>query len=98
MLKASDGITVMRRTGKKMVIVRTAEELLQNYDEMADPRNSDLILQEYIPGDDSSVWMFNGYFDEHSQCLVGFTGRKIHQYPVYTGMTSLGFAWRTKRS
>ena len=95
-LKASDGITVARRTGKKMVIVRSAEELLRNYEEMADPQNPDLILQEYIPGDDSSVWMFNGYFDENSDCLVGFTGRKIHQYPVYTGMTSLGICLENK--
>jgi len=95
-LKASDGITVARRTGKKMVIVRSAEELLKNYEEMADAENPDLILQEYIPGDDSSVWMFNGYFDENSECLIGFTGRKIHQYPVYTGMTSLGICLQNK--
>jgi D-aspartate ligase len=95
-LKASDGIAVARRTGKKMVIVRTADELIKNYEEMADPQNPDLILQEYIPGDDGSVWMFNGYFDENSDCLVGFTGRKIHQYPVYTGMTSLGICLENK--
>ena len=34
--------------------------------------------------------MFNGYFDEHSECLIAFTGRKIRQYPAYAGVTSLG--------
>jgi D-aspartate ligase len=48
------------------------------------------LFQEYIPGGPESIWMFNGYFDEDSRCLFGATGRKLHQYPPYTGMTSLG--------
>jgi predicted ATP-grasp superfamily ATP-dependent carboligase len=90
MLKACDNIAVSRRTGKKMVITRSPEELIQHYDAMEDPRNPSLMLQEYIPGKDDSVWMFNGYFDDQSNCLFGITGRKIHQTPVYTGMTALG--------
>ncbi len=52
------------------------------------------MLQEYIPGGDDVVWMFNGYFDSASDCLVGITGRKIRQTPVYTGATSLGICLR----
>jgi predicted ATP-grasp superfamily ATP-dependent carboligase len=48
------------------------------------------MLQEYIPGGEDSVWMFNGYFDSRSECLFGVTGKKIRQSPVYTGATSLG--------
>jgi D-aspartate ligase len=90
MLKAGDNIAVSRRTGKKMVITRSAEDLIRHYDAMEDSRNPGLMLQEYIPGRDDSVWMFNGYFDQNSNCLFGITGRKIHQTPVYTGMTALG--------
>jgi len=90
MMKASDNIRVSRRTGKKMVIARTRKELIGYYDAMEDSSNPSLMLQEYIPGKDDSVWMFNGYFDEHSDCLFGITARKIHQTPVYTGMTALG--------
>jgi predicted ATP-grasp superfamily ATP-dependent carboligase len=90
MLKASDNIAVSRRAGKKMVIARSPEDLLAHYDAMEDPSNPTMMLQEYIPGGDDSVWMFNGYFDERSQCLFGITGKKIHQTPVYTGMTALG--------
>jgi predicted ATP-grasp superfamily ATP-dependent carboligase len=90
MLKAGDNIAVSRRTGKKMVITRSTEELIRNYDAMEDSRNPGLMLQEYIPGKDDSVWMFNGYFDDKSNCLFGITGQKIHQTPVYTGMTALG--------
>jgi predicted ATP-grasp superfamily ATP-dependent carboligase len=90
MLKASDGITVARRSGRKMVICREQQELLENYDVMEDPARPALMLQEYIPGGEDSVWMFNGYFDENSECLAAFTGKKLRQTPVYTGMTSLG--------
>jgi predicted ATP-grasp superfamily ATP-dependent carboligase len=90
MLKASDNISVSRRTGKKMVIVNSRENLIRHYDAMENASDPTLMIQEYIPGTDASVWMFNGYFDHNSDCLFGITGRKIHQTPVYTGMTALG--------
>ena len=49
-----------------------------------------LMIQEYIAGDAEKVWMFDGYFDDESNCLFGITARKLRQYPAYTGMTSLG--------
>ena len=78
------------RTGLLMVIVQGSDELLRLYREMEDPADPNLMLQEYIPGGERDVWMFNGYFDEHSAPVVGFTGRKLRQTPVYTGVTSLG--------
>src|SRR2546430_17218802 len=73
-----------------MVIVRSPSELLERYDRMEDPESPNLMLQEYIPGGDDCVWMFNGYFNENSDCLFAMTGKKIRQAPVYTGYTSLG--------
>jgi D-aspartate ligase len=90
MLKASDNIRVSRHSGKKMVIVRSKDELIRQYDVMDDGSHQGLMIQEYIPGNDDTVWMFNGYFDENSDCLFGITARKLHQTPVYTGMTALG--------
>jgi len=34
--------------------------------------------------------MLDGYFNVRSECLVSFTGKKIRQYPVFHGSTSLG--------
>src|SRR5262245_27414389 len=90
MLKASDNIRTSRHAGKKMVIVGSKDELIREYQAMEDDSHPSLMLQEYIPGSDDSVWMLNGYFDEHSECLFSITARKIHQTPVYTGMTALG--------
>ena len=96
MLKGVDGERLWRRTRKKMFIVRSQSELLEKYDSMEEPENPNLMLQEYIPGGDDTVWMFNGYFNEHSECLLGFTGKKIRQCPVYTGATSLGICQRNE--
>jgi predicted ATP-grasp superfamily ATP-dependent carboligase len=49
MLKAADNIAVARRTGKKMIIARTPEDLLAYYDAMEDASCPSLMLQEYIP-------------------------------------------------
>jgi D-aspartate ligase len=89
-LKGIDGRRLARRTGRTMIIVERPDDLVSLYEEIEDPGDPNLMLQEYIPGSDDEVWMFNGYFDEDSDCLIGFTGRKLRQTPVYTGVTSLG--------
>src|SRR5579863_9839628 len=90
MLKAIYGSLLMKVSGQKMFIVRTAEELLEKYDALEDPDNPNLMIQEYIPGGDDTVWMLDAYFNEQSDCLLSFTGKKIRQYPVSQGSTSLG--------
>ena len=89
MLKVIDGVR-KRGAGSPVVIARGAAELLEQYDRLEDPAAPNLMLQEYIPGGEDSVWMFNGYFNASSDCLFGITGRKIRQNPAYTGATSLG--------
>jgi D-aspartate ligase len=74
----------------RVVIARDGEELTGAYREMETPGMSNVMLQEYVPGTPETVWMFNGYFDDRSQCKIGFTGKKIRQSPPYTGATTLG--------
>lgn len=96
MLKGIDGQRLWDRTGKKMFIVQSKEQLLELYDAAEDLHRPNLMLQEYIPGGDETVWMFNGYFNVTSDCLVGFTGKKLRQCPVHTGSTSLGICLRNQ--
>jgi len=49
---------------------------------------ADLTFQEYVPGDDRSLWSFHGFADESSEVLEWFTGRKIRTYPQLTGDSS----------
>jgi D-aspartate ligase len=74
----------------RLVVARTREQLLAEWDDMSEGERGNTMLQEYIPGGPESVWMFNGYFDASSACLFGITGRKLHQSPPYSGVTSLG--------
>jgi predicted ATP-grasp superfamily ATP-dependent carboligase len=90
MLKGIDTLAVRARTGVKMVAVDDEQSLLARYEEMETPDSPSLMLQEYLGGGSETVWMFNGYFDEQSNCLFGATGHMIRQFPAYTGRTSLG--------
>lgn len=86
--------TVKNRIGQKTlgfkVILQNRQELLRHYDRLEDPDDPNLMVQEYIPGGDDANCMFNGYFDANSDCLFGFTGKKVRQFPAYAGVTSLG--------
>jgi predicted ATP-grasp superfamily ATP-dependent carboligase len=90
MLKGIHGKFLQQRTNRRMYVVKTAEELIRLYDRLEDPGNPNLMVQEYIPGADDAVWMFNGYFDANARCLAGFTGRKLRQFPVHRGLTCMG--------
>jgi D-aspartate ligase len=74
----------------RVAIANDRDELLHAYRLMESPKGSNVMIQEFVPGTPESVWMFNGYFDDESNCKVGFTGRKIRQAPPYTGATTLG--------
>jgi predicted ATP-grasp superfamily ATP-dependent carboligase len=80
---------ILSRPGLQgLELVKHREELLPRFRGMGDPGN--VLCQEYIPGGDEDVWVFNGYFDGSSRCLAAFTGRKIRQYPAQMGLISLG--------
>jgi predicted ATP-grasp superfamily ATP-dependent carboligase len=90
MLKGIFGNRLHAQGKDKMVVVHSPAELLERYRAMEDPEMPNLMLQEYIPGDDDQIYIFNGYFDRESRCLASFTGHKIRQFPVHTGCASLG--------
>jgi D-aspartate ligase len=73
-------------------IARDAADLRAAFAAMRSSPLANVMLQEFVPGTPRSVWMFNGYFDERSEALVAFTGRKLRQHPPYSGVTSLGEA------
>jgi D-aspartate ligase len=92
MMKGIDNRAFLDTPGAGKTIARSPENLLSTYDDMTQGlERRAVILQEYIPGNACSVWMFNGYFDANSDCVFGITGQKLRQYPPYVGQTSLGY-------
>lgn len=80
----------------RIFLAHDERELLDRYDAIQDPTDPNVILQEYIPGPDSATWTFNGYFDRNSDCLTGFTGRKLRNFPPYFGRASLAVCERNE--
>ena len=78
MIKRISEWTPTRQRGPRIAIAATVDELHATFSAMRDDGAPNLLIQEYIPeGDD---WLFNGYFDEQSRCLLAATGRAIRQY------------------
>jgi D-aspartate ligase len=57
-------------------------------DPLARQLSGRLAFQEYVPGDDRTLWSFHGYADSRGELLEWFTGRKIRTYPSLTGESS----------
>jgi D-aspartate ligase len=73
--------------GKSSFIVRSPEELLALCGPAERFQCPNIIIQEYIPGED---WIFHGYCNPETDCFVGFTGKKLRSYPPFAGPTTLG--------
>lgn len=64
--------------------IDSREELLE-FCEGLPFRSAGFVIQSYIDGGDDAIQSFHGYFNERSQCLGYFVGRKIRTYPPHTG-------------
>ena len=80
----------LRGDTQTMVIVDNRDDLIREYRARETFESPNMMLQEYIPGGDDQIYIFNGYFDANSRCVAGFTGRKIRQHPIHRGCASLG--------
>ncbi len=90
LVKASEWTDIETRPTDRMVIVHSPEELIKQCIGYQREEWPNVMLQEYIGGQGTQDWIFNGYFDEHSNCLIAFSGKKVRQAPVRTGYASLG--------
>jgi D-aspartate ligase len=89
-VKPIDNVRFQRQAGTRMVIARDAAEALDVYERFEDPEAPNIMLQEYIPGPSSAVWVFTGYFDARSDLVFGAGGGKLRQYPIHIGTTCFG--------
>lgn len=76
-------------THEKAMKVSSPSELVELYDQCRDWAFP-LIAQEWIEGGDTDLFSCNCYFDAHGAVLVTFIARKLRQWPVEAGDSSLG--------
>lgn len=82
---------IVSRPGRQSLrLVERRDDLESAYSSMDDDGN--ILCQEFVPGTDQDVWIFNGYFDADSRCLAAFTGQKIRQHPAHQGLCAFGVA------
>ncbi len=75
------------RFKKKLVKVNNADELMAAYSEAAEA-GMEVMLQEFIPGDDSTGVNFNSYC-ENGRTLVEFTAEKVRISPPESGVPAV---------
>ena len=83
---------VSRAWGNQMAFANDPEELVSAFDRLDDAGN--LICQRELPGRERGGWLFNGYFDDRSRCVVRFSGHKLRQWPAGRGITVFAEAVR----
>ena len=80
-----------RSEGSAKGVVRVDNENeLQNVVEKLLKEFRELVAQEYIPGNSSRMVMVNALYDLDHNPVAVFTARKIREYPVNGGITTLG--------
>ena len=77
------------KTRQKVHVVDGADELRTVFATHRDDAES-FVVQSFIPGDDSTLHSFNGYFDRTGVPLATFTARKLRQWPPGSGSSSSG--------
>ncbi len=76
-------------------VVADREALLRLAEATEDPTT--VMLQEYLPRDESEDWIFHAYCDHDSVARVAFTGVKLRAWPPHAGVTTLARALRNRR-
>jgi predicted ATP-grasp superfamily ATP-dependent carboligase len=76
-------------TKLKAFKVMNVDEFLEAYDKICEWSDT-LMIQEWIDGDDTSLYSCNSYYNKNSESLADFTAKKLRQWPIVTGNTSLG--------
>ncbi|MGI9006941.1 MAG: hypothetical protein ACR2FU_12240 [Streptosporangiaceae bacterium] len=71
-------------------VVNSAAALIELAAQAGDPLN--LVVQEYLPGDQAQDWISHLYCDAQSQSLMVLTARKVRSWPPHAGLTAAAYA------
>ncbi|MFH2138140.1 MAG: hypothetical protein ABII88_06480 [Candidatus Omnitrophota bacterium] len=75
--------------GNKAHYVNSKEELIEIIERNGIECKVSLIIQEWVPGEDSDLFFCLMYYDKNSRCRLSFTGRKLMQWLPQIGNTCI---------
>lgn len=78
-----------RETFDTRLFLADSAEMLRKLYDLTYPVHQDLIIQEYMPGDDSQVMWGVTYLSADQEPLAVWTGRKLRMYPRGFGTATL---------
>jgi len=73
---------------RKAILCDSRADLLGYYAKVS-RINPNVVVQEYIEGDDLDLYSVNMYLDRQSDLKAYFIGRKLRVYPIHAGVGSL---------
>jgi D-aspartate ligase len=77
-----------KHLGQKVIVARSASELISLYAEI-DTGELPLMIQEIVPGGDSALFGYLALWDQDGRELAWVTKRKLRQFPAQYGDGSL---------
>lgn len=82
-----ESIQKMLGDGQKVIVAREPVELLSSYSKVV-VYDSNVIISEVVPGDDSDLFYFVFCISRNHEVLGHFAGRKLRLYPIHFGSAS----------
>jgi len=73
---------------RKAIQCENKDELVEYYNKVVRV-NKNVIVQEYIAGNDANLYSVNMYFNKQKEMLAYFIGHKIRIYPIHAGVATL---------
>ena len=89
MMKPPLKSTAWMQRAEKVIKIHNADDLRRVYRQMQ-PYAEIIMIQQWVNGGDTALYSMNGYFDLSGQPQATFVARKIRQWPIETGVSSLG--------
>ncbi len=80
----------------KLSFVRTPEELVEVGQDAMD-KGLEILIQEYVPGGDDSIYTFQAYANADGRVLRSSVRKKLRQYPPHFGSGCMAVSVREPR-
>src|SRR5581483_6292344 len=89
LIKPFQPTATWRQTFDTRLFLADSRDMLRKLYDLIYPVHQDLIIQEYMPGDDGQVCWGVTYLDAEQRPLAKWAGRKLRQYPRGFGTATL---------